>query len=660
MFQTNLREIDVDMNVEEVLDYLEQFGATAWLISVGGILANYPTNLPFHTRNPYLSQRVSGDLISDALDAAHSRGMRLLARMDFSKVQGKVAQEHPDWLYVSPRGEWQNHTAGLVSVCPSGQYYQERIFDILDEVTSRYQVDGFFVNWAGFNEVDYFKVYHGVCHCESCRARWREYAGDLELPNGPEDTNYPKWKEFSDEVIDDWTARVSAFVAEKLPDAGLILGESAQIRFHEANNAVDRETWHHATSETVSSLTSYRPDVPVLVNSVSFVDMPYRMGSEEPAQFAQYLLQTISRGGNPSTYIMGIPGKIPYLNLDIAKEITNFHKKWQEVYDGLEPVAKTGLVSPHGGQMNDTQYEEALSEFRGLYSAMQELHIPFDVIAQSHLSEISKSEGLKRYDVVILPNLGKLRSEDAGTLDEWVSQGGRLIATGTSGVGDDGVAQLKALPTERQRDVITDRESLWSTYFAPEQNRTDQFYYSGPIVPIYGAYSLFEWKEHAESRYKILDYAPFAPPEYAYGNIQGDERGCGISAFEKGKGIVIPFTVGRGYRELGLRVFRDFYEMILREDGSAGEKLEFDLAEQVEVTVNANGSRLVVHLINMSGMREQNFGSYLPIPGGSIKVSGVNVTAHALLSDSLLEVKDGEIKLPGLGLFDVVVIEGIE
>ena len=31
-------------------------------------------------------------------------------------------------------------------------YHQERSFDILDGVTSRYQVDGFFVNRANFNE----------------------------------------------------------------------------------------------------------------------------------------------------------------------------------------------------------------------------------------------------------------------------------------------------------------------------------------------------------------------------------------------------------------------------------------------------------------------------------------------------------------------------
>ncbi len=52
--------------------------------------------------------------------------------------------------------------------------------------------------------------------------------------------------------------------------------------FHEANNAVGRELWHHQTSETVSSYVSYRPEVPVLVNSVAFVDIPPELLAVNP------------------------------------------------------------------------------------------------------------------------------------------------------------------------------------------------------------------------------------------------------------------------------------------------------------------------------------------------------------------------------------------
>lgn len=384
------------------------------------------------------------------------------------------------------------------------------------------------------------------------------------------------------------------------------------------------------------------------------------MGSEEPTHFAQYLLQTISRGGNPSTYIMGIPGKIPYTNLDIAARITRFHRDWKDIYAGMRPIAKTGLIAPDEALMNSSQYEDALSEFQGLYTAMQELHIPFDVIEVARIAATAENGGLKRYEVLILPNIGELDSKDAQSLDDWVAAGGHLVGTGSSGITEDGTAQLRALPSSRQRDIITEREKLWSTYFAPPQNRTEENYYTGPIVPVYGTYHLFDWKEDTKGIYKLLAFAPFAPPEYAYGNVQIDDFGCGVGAFEGGKGIAIPFAVGRGYRELGLSVFRDFFHMILRDEGAATEKLKFNIAEQVEVTLNINGPRTVVHLINTSGQRKQNVGEWLPIPAGTIEVEGKNVTAYALVSNSTLKIKDGKILLPGLDLFEVVVIDGLQ
>ncbi|KAF7192799.1 hypothetical protein HII31_05847 [Pseudocercospora fuligena] len=661
MLQTNLREIDVDMDVDKVADYIQDYGADAWLIGVGGIQAHYPTKLDFHTRNPRIARRKSGDLIQDALQAAESRHLRLLARMDFSKVSAERAEEHPDWCYRSPTGKLQTHTGGLVSVCPNAEYYQERLFDILDEVTRRYHVDGFFINWTSMNEEDYYKRYHGVCHCSSCLKKWQQASGDKEYPKGPRDEHYSEWLQFSRDAIDELTGRIRAFIVERLPSACLILGKSSDIMFHEANNAVGRELWHHATSETVSTWMSYRSDVPVLINSTTFMDMPYRIASEEPAHFAQYLLQAISRGGRPSTYMIGVPGRIPYLCMTIGSEIMQFYKKWRSVYHGLRPCAKTALVHPDRAQMTHVQFGAALSEYRGLYRGMAELHVPFDVVAQEHLAASAENGGLQRYRVVILPDMGKLSADDTQALDHWVEAGGHLVATASSGVADDGDIQLKCLPINRQLNIDSDRHLLWSSYYAESQDTTNvsQHVYSGPLVPLYGTAHSFEWKSGSTEGYKLLAHAPFSPPEKAYGNIQVEQRGYGSWKYGNGQSTVIPFTVGRGYHELGLSMYRDFFSKVLHEEGSAEEPLKFDVPEQVEVTINKNAESTVVYLINMSGARKQNFGSHLPISGAKISVGNRNINARALKSEKQLEVKHGEIVLPTLDLFEVVVIEGL-
>ena len=58
MFQTNLLDVDADMDVEKVLDFIQGFGCDTWLVNGGGILSFYPTRLEHQTRNPYLARPV--------------------------------------------------------------------------------------------------------------------------------------------------------------------------------------------------------------------------------------------------------------------------------------------------------------------------------------------------------------------------------------------------------------------------------------------------------------------------------------------------------------------------------------------------------------------------------------------------------------------------
>jgi hypothetical protein len=663
--QTNLREIDVGMDVEAVADWIQEFGATAWLCGVGGIQAQYPTQLGFQSRNPYLEERESGDLVGDALAAARARGLKFLARMDFSKIMPQAAAEHPEWCYISPDGSLQEHTAGLVSVCPSGGYYQERIFDILEEVTTRYPIDGMFFNWATMNEEDYFKHYHGVCHCGSCQARWLDFepAKDLKLPRGPEDDNYDVWLVFSRHIIDQITARIRAFVAERLPDAALIRGKTADIIYQESNNEIGRTFWYHATSESVSSWISWRPRVPVLANTTCFIDMRYRMAGEEPALFAQYLIQCISRGGAPSTYMMGTPGKIPYPCLQVAREITQFHHKWAGIaYDGLCPSALTGLVRPDRAHMGKEEYLSSLSEFRGLYEALQECHVPFDVIAMEHLAGAAGNGSLDRYRNIVLPDLGHLRNGTADILDDWVRRNGAtLVATGSTGHTGRGMVQLKCLPVERHRASVREGRLLWSSYAAPEQTIKGIHYYDGPTAPLLGASYFFDWKPGSTKHGRVLSRAPFAPPEKAYGNLEIDQPAYGTGEYGPGKGVCIPFTVGRGYHETGLSCLRDLF---MRAYGlhAHREGISFELPEQVEVTLNRAGDRLVVHIINLTGATRISFQKHVPVAGGRIRLLGntAGVTGRALKAGAELICVDGVIELPTIELYEVVVLEVLE
>ena len=127
MFQTNLREIDAGFDVEKTADYLAEFGADTWLLSIGGIVSNYPTNAGLPDREP--GPGAAGLRRPGRRRRRQPRriaGIRVVGRMDFSKIDHRRFEQRPDWCFVNADGANQVYN-GLISTCPSGEYYQERV-----------------------------------------------------------------------------------------------------------------------------------------------------------------------------------------------------------------------------------------------------------------------------------------------------------------------------------------------------------------------------------------------------------------------------------------------------------------------------------------------------------------------------------------------------
>jgi hypothetical protein len=657
VFQTNLQEVDAVMDVEKILDIIEEHGADTWLINTGGIVSFYPSDLDFQTRNPFLADRASGDLIGDAVAAAHKRGIRVLARCDFSKMSTQIAQQHPDWLFVSPKGEPQIYNT-LYSACPSADYYQFRSLDILDEIMERYPVDGFFFNWFGFSETDYSRVYHGVCHCEKCRTTFAEFSGSKELPDGPGHPNYPEWLQFSNGVIRALATKISDHILAQRPDAALVLSRGAPVIYYEANNAFGRELWHHSTSENVSAHMTGLPEISLMVNSVSFVDMPYRMAGEQPEHFAQYLLQAIARGGNPSTYIMGAPGRIPYANLPLAGEVSRFFRDHKDMYGRLQPGGGIALARPNRLRSADPGFEHTVEEFRGLYSAFKEKHIPFDVIGADLIAKMDAEGLLDKYQLVVLPDLGSLGTDAAAALDRFVEAGGNLVLTGSSGVTAHGGVELKTAPSIMRVGAPERGQDLWATYVSTsDQPDAQGFHYAAPTIPVYGSYAHFVWKPTAQRIGVMLPQAPFGPPEKCYGHVTGGEPAA-TSATRNGTVIQIPWSVGRTYREFGTTEIRDYFLDTI--DGVLDATVSADLPEQVEMIVGRDPSGIVIHLINQTGARRKSFGPHVPVDGGKLRIKGAAGGAELLVAGGNVDISkiDGgiEIALPRIELYEVLRI----
>jgi len=99
--QLNLNERDpLTLDVDAWMDYWASLKVNAILINGGGIVAFYPTEVPYQHRSEFLGTR---DLFGELAAAARKRGIRIVARMDCNYAYQEALDAHPEWLKETAR-----------------------------------------------------------------------------------------------------------------------------------------------------------------------------------------------------------------------------------------------------------------------------------------------------------------------------------------------------------------------------------------------------------------------------------------------------------------------------------------------------------------------------------------------------------------------------
>jgi hypothetical protein len=487
-----------------------------------------------------------------------------------------------------------------------------------------------------------------VCRCQACREGFAAFAPGVALPSGPEDPGYAIWQEFSHEVLEDLGERLSAHVRELAPDAALILGDRADVTFHEANNAVGRELWHLATAEAVGAARTADPLRPVFVNGVAFVDMPYRWAGEDPHHFAQYSLQSIAHGAQPSMYIMGGPEHSDFAAVDAGGEMLRFHRDHPTLYDGLRSAARVGLVRPGAGGG-----EHSRREFEGWLLALTESHVPVDVLAAAHLHEVATA----RFDALILPDVGALGEEAVARLEGVREAGGLVVTTGSTGWTDDGFQLGGEHPPVRLRARYVGEESLRSLHLPLGADGRGH-------LPVLGAFGVLEAAAGTRTDWPALGRSLYGPPEKCYGNAPTTHPGLVVHG-DPGAGAiaVLPWLPGLVLRELGQGAVREAMVRLLEAESPAPLRLRTTLPDRVQVVLGATEGACVVHLLNRSGDLPQRFAEPLPIGGAELEIPLArrphSVRAHVAGEELDWSWEAGALSLrtPGVGLFEALEIQ---
>ncbi|MDB5863078.1 MAG: hypothetical protein JWO70_884 [Betaproteobacteria bacterium] len=659
----NLREGDEPkIDARQLVQDVKSFGATAFCINGGGIVAFYQTRIAGHRISSGLGSR---DLLAEVVPIAHAQGLHVLARIDPSCAPKSLAAEHPEWFSRDREGNFCEVSEHYVT-CPNAAYYHERIPAVVREMLTRYDADGIWNNQGKFAAWD-----TGPCYCGTCRTLFREDSGS-DIP-AAEDWSDPVWRRFNQwryERITAWVKRMHTEIHEAKPEAIFIaavqLMESLDtirpggwdidywvpyqdVLAFECQRRNTAPWWPGIQAKYLSTLA---PDKPRWMTASYFYPW-WRLYASPEAENRPWIAQQFANGVNTWLHINGgYSDLFDRRGLAPMREVMNRLASWEPYFEGAVSGARVAIVFSRHTQDNYGGADPAaryLDFIRGWYCALQEAHIPFDVISDKVLD----AGRLARYRTVVLSNLACVSDETAAAIEAFAAAGGGVVASFDAGTRD--------LEGNERRDAVLRgvvggqrigrRVGLKSSYAKIEDPHDPLLLGVGDtdLIPNEGA--LVEVTPDRKRTVPLTLIPPviahsgatISIPEYSA--IKETTDIPVVTRGEHGKGRVVYFCnqmeslfYHYGFPDLG-RVLANAVQWTLNE----APVLEVDAPDYVEATLMVQPGRKLVHLVVFALGKPVNTG-WRHI--GRNLIPAANVTVRIALGDG---ESVREVRLAGTG-----------
>lgn len=601
MVQTNLREIDFkDMDPERFAGDVERLGATVVMVSTSGIVGNYPTRLPYHFRNPYASDTILRDVIA----ACHKRGIRVIGRMDFSKVREPMSSQHPEWAFVGEKGERVCYN-GDTHVCCNSEYQRVLSLNILKETLEMLPIDGVFFNFGGYTSgYDYSGNLYGECVCENCRSRFRDMFGE-ELPPHPSDS--PLYEEFKRRTLDQAHREVRETVQAVQPGICIANDYFSGKGFYrsEAGSGFDRGDWHYSASDLSSRARVGYPGMRASITTVDFGDIAYRYASPGADRQLHRLSESVAHGGSPDLYIMGrLDNRENQAGKDAANRMFRFHAAHIKDLDHHRPEAELLLVRPESHWLLGGRPVE---EYMGWFEVLSQAHYLFNAVDESRLSHTD----LSGYRAVILP-AAHIGEDSGGALKAFLRKGGCVLATACGAEAPEwlGVESVKEWTADSRGAYVWNGDGSETPHMAAEGAR---------VAPIVGGYAHCVYGPGTVCHQAVIQPHHYGPPERCYYTEISSEPAYATCRIGGGQAVWIPWLPGFSYMRGKLSVNMRWIQDLL-EAASGLKPIETNAPACVEIvlTKSASGCRLL-SFVNGSGDTGGSWNAPLPI--GPVKVT---------------------------------------
>ena len=440
--QINYNERDpLTMDAEAWGDYWASLKVNAVLLNAGGIVAFYPTQVPYHHRSEFLGNR---DLFGEMVGAMKHRGIRAVARMDCNLAYQDALNAYPEWFERNQDGSPRPHgeSPWLFATCMFSTYFSEQMPAIYREINKNYPVDGFFTNgWPSTGSLR-------VCYCESCRRLYDKLGG---VPPGETDASNPLYRRYyeayMDRVREIWRlwdgiahekSAQSVYVGnlggglDTVKDLEQLSQVAAWFNADHQGRSGETPIWDCAQQGRVAYSVIQGRTVTNVAGAYSNAQPNWRHVAKAPAELTLWLAQTTASGMVPwFHWLGGSPEDTRWREVGrsffdwLAANETHF-RNWRSIADlaVLYPqrtvafYSRPEAVRPRcrGGPIDYLQ---------GLYYALLEGRFFFDLVHEGGLDAVA----LRKYRALLIPNAAYLGDAQCEAIRQYVKEGGSLLAT---------------------------------------------------------------------------------------------------------------------------------------------------------------------------------------------------------------------------------------
>lgn len=375
--------------------------------------------------SPILSDYIQATKI--VTEELHKQGIKVIAHLTGFCVLKQFHQQHLEWSMISMDDRKPSFFAGYKTylMCPNNPHFTKFFLDVLKKVITETKIDGVMLeetSWFAWNN----------CGCDYCKKKFLKQTGyhfpksTSTIWRNASSAQWRDWVNFRIKSIGEFRQKVKNTMDSVKPGmlyTGCLANELLRHQFNGLdveNAAVMGENILFYESEP-SNPWSWR---------CNFVESKYYSGFHPSFQL-QY---SGSKSQKYFSWAFALTcGDMPWLWKTPMPRLWEY--KWSNLLSAKECVTDVALVisSPTKNLYQNGNTKRYVNGYIGWGEALTEAHIAYDSIATTQLD----AARLKKYSVVIMPNVALLSKKEANILHDYVKTGGTIIATYETSLYDE-------------------------------------------------------------------------------------------------------------------------------------------------------------------------------------------------------------------------------